>query len=58
MSAVQEKQSLIVAPESARQPIPAVSADASSLMKIIDRAAMDPTFDVAKLQALLVVKKE
>ena len=32
--------------------------DASSLMKIIDRAASDPAFDVAKLQALLAVKKE
>jgi len=29
-----------------------------SLMAIIDRAAMDPQFDVAKLQALLAVKKE
>ena len=32
--------------------------DTRSLMAIIDRAAMDPQFDVAKLQALLAVKKE
>ena len=32
--------------------------DTHSLMAIIDRAAMDPQFDVAKLQALLAVKKE
>ena len=32
--------------------------DTKSLMAIIDRAAMDPQFDVAKLQALLAVKKE
>lgn len=59
-AAPQEK--LIVVEEQPRQParlpIPSVSADASSLMKIIDRAAMDPSFDVAKLQALLAVKKE
>ncbi len=30
----------------------------NALMAIIDRAAMDPAFDVAKLQALLAVKKE
>ncbi len=32
--------------------------DTRSLMAIIDRAAMDPAFDVGKLQALLAVKKE
>jgi ERF superfamily len=60
MSAVTEKaESLIVVEEgvrSARQ-LPTVPADASSLMKIIDRAAMDPTFDVAKLEHLLAVKE-
>lgn len=64
MSAVMEKdktQDLILVedrPGSARQLVPTVGADAGSLMKIIDRAAMDPSFDVAKLQALLAVKKE
>ena len=38
-------------------PPPAVEGT-RSLMAIIDRAAMDPQFDVAKLQALLAVKKE
>lgn len=51
------KEALIIAPESARTQVPAVSPDASSLMKIIDRAAMDPTFDVAKLEQLLAVKE-
>lgn len=46
MNAVPQKELPIVA-----QP------DASSLMKIIDRAAMDPTFDVAKLEQLLAVKE-
>ena len=61
MNAVPEKSLIVVeerAREAARLPVPTVSADASSLMKIIDRAAMDPHFDVAKLQALLAVKKE
>jgi hypothetical protein len=58
MSAVQKEQSLIVAPESARKSVPAVGSDASSLMKIIDRAAMDPTFDVAKLEKLLAVRDQ
>lgn len=38
--------------------LPVATADAAGLMAIISRAATDPTFDVAKLQALLVVKKE
>lgn len=50
------KENLIVVDERARAPLPAVSGDASSLMKIIDRAAMDPNFDVEKLKALLEVK--
>ena len=33
------------------------NVDASSLMLIIDRAAKDPAFDVAKLDALLKVKE-
>lgn len=37
--------------------LPTVAADASSLMKIIDRAALDPNFDVAKLKELLEVKE-
>lgn len=55
MNAPQGK--LIVAPESARAQVPTVSQDASALMKIIDRAAMDPTFDVAKLEKLLEVRE-
>ena len=43
-----DKQELAVVPQQ----------DTRSLMAIIDRAAMDPQFDVAKLQALLSVKKE
>ena len=35
-----------------------VASPSTSLMAIIDRAAKDPQFDVAKLQALLAVKKE
>jgi hypothetical protein len=34
-----------------------VSQDSSALMKIIDRAAMDPNFDVAKLEKLLEVRE-
>lgn len=56
MTQVAEKN-LIVVDERARAPLPAVSADSSSLMKIIDRAALDPNFDVAKLQSLLDVKE-
>lgn len=56
-----QPQNLIVveerAREAARLPVPTVSADASALMKIIDRAAMDPSFDVAKLEHLLAVKE-
>lgn len=64
MSAVpkQEDKTLIVveerAREAARMPIPTVPADASALMKIIDRAAMDPNFDVAKLEKLLAVRDQ
>src|SRR6266480_380051 len=43
--------------EAVRLPVPTVPADASALMKIIDRAAMDPSFDVAKLEQLLAVKE-
>lgn len=35
----------------------AVASDASALMKIIEKAAMDPQFDVAKLSALLDVRE-
>jgi hypothetical protein len=35
---------------------PVISPDASALMKIIERAAMDPQFDVAKLEKLLDMK--
>jgi hypothetical protein len=38
------------------QVTPAV-ADASTLMKIIEKAAMDPQFDVAKLEHLLAVRE-
>ena len=38
--------------------LPAVqSTDASALMRIIDKAAMDPNFDVAKLEHLLAVRE-
>ena len=47
----------LVVPEGARERQLTVSADASSLMKIIDRAAMDPNFDVAKLEKLLEVRE-
>jgi hypothetical protein len=43
--------------EAVRLPVATVPADASSLMKIIDRAAMDPNFDVAKLEQLLAVQE-
>ena len=61
MNAVPEKSLIVVedrAREQARLPIPTVSADASALMKIIDRAAMDPNFDVAKLEHLLKVRDQ
>lgn len=56
MNAVTKEQQLIV-PEGSRLPRPSVSPDASALMKIIDRAAMDPNFDVAKLEKLLEVRE-
>ena len=52
------QEAALIVPENARGRLPTVGADASALMKIIDRAAMDPNFDVAKLQQLLAVKKE
>lgn len=57
MESAAQKSALVV-PDSARERLPAVSHDASSLMKIIDRAAMDPAFDVAKLEQLLKVKQQ
>jgi hypothetical protein len=39
-------------------PPKAQSADAGGLMRIIEKASLDPTFDVAKLQALLVVRDQ
>lgn len=61
-TATTEKQKeLIIVDEATRQavrlPSPTVSADAGALMKIIDRAAMDPNFDVAKLEQLIAVKE-
>jgi hypothetical protein len=62
MSAVpQKEEGRIIVEESARgagRQLPTVAADASSLMKIIDRAAMDPNFDVAKLEKLLAVRDQ
>jgi hypothetical protein len=62
MSVVKEGKPLIVVEERARQaarlPVATVPADASALMKIIDRAAMDPNFDVAKLEKLLAVRDQ
>lgn len=40
-----------------REPALPATPDTSALMKIIDRAAMDPSFDVAKLEHLLGVKE-
>ena len=37
--------------------VPVPVADASALMKIIERATMDPQFDVAKLEKLLEVRE-
>lgn len=58
MSTAPQEKLIVVedrAKEAMRLPAPTVSQDASALMKIIDRAAMDPNFDVAKLQQLLEV---
>lgn len=62
MAAAQQKpaeESKLIVPEriAEQKYLPTVSHDASSLMKIIDRAAMDPNFDVAKLEQLLAVKE-
>lgn len=59
MTAATQEKSALVVPDSARSAarLPTVSQDASSLMKIIDRAAMDPSFDVAKLEKLLEVRE-
>lgn len=53
MTAVAQRQA---APE-VEKALP-VTADASALMKIIDRATMDPNFDVAKLAQLLAVRDQ
>ncbi len=62
VAAVAEKKDetnlIVVEGERQRAPLPTVPADASSLMKIIDRAAMDPNFDVAKLEHLLKVRDQ
>lgn len=39
------------------QATPLVTQDGSALMKIIEKAAMDPAFDVAKLEHLLTVRE-
>lgn len=62
MAAVADKkldQKIIVPDAVAAQPrhLPVVSADASAMMQIIDRAARDPNFDPAKLAQLLDVKE-
>jgi hypothetical protein len=58
-AATQEKDTALIVPDAARKPLaaPNVGADAGALMKIIDRAAMDPNFDPAKLSQLLDVKE-
>lgn len=48
---------LAVAEPKAVALVPAGNGDVSALMKIIDRAATDPNFDVAKLEQLLAVKE-
>lgn len=60
MSTAPQEKLIVVeerAKEAMRLPAPTVAQDASALMKIIDRAAMDPNFDVAKLEQLLAVKE-
>lgn len=57
MTQAAEKDTALIVPESARTRMPSVTPDASALMKIIDRAAMDPNFDVAKLEQLLGMKE-
>lgn len=55
-----EKPASLIVVEEQRAParqLPTVAPDASSLMRIIDRAALDPHFDVAKLKELLEVKE-
>lgn len=49
MTAVQARQDLVVA-----EP---VAGDSSALMRIIERATLDPNLDVAKLEQLLAVKE-
>ena len=50
------EKSLIVV--EGRKPEPeAASVQGGALMQIIERAARDPSYDVAKLTALLAVKK-
>src|SRR3990172_3178827 len=41
----------------APHPMVPAASDSSTLMRIIDRAATDPAFDVAKLEQLLAVKE-
>jgi hypothetical protein len=43
--------------QTARLPMPPVTQDAGTLMKIIERAAMDPTFDLARLEQMLAMKE-
>lgn len=44
--------------DAAAPQVPALAGDHGALMQIINRAAADPNFDVAKLEHLLKVKKE
>jgi len=41
-----------------RAKVPVASADGQTLMKIIEKAALDPSFDVAKLEHLLKVRDQ
>jgi hypothetical protein len=53
---MKRKTALTVVPP--KQLPAAPMSDASALMKIIDKAASDPTFDVAKLKELLAVREQ
>lgn len=47
----------VPAVQSSNQPAVVATGDSGALMKIIERAATDPQFDVAKLEQLLAVKE-
>lgn len=56
MTANANARSELIVSDTARAPVPAVADDASALMRIIDRASRDPSFDVTKLKELIDVR--